>query len=121
MVALRRPPRRPPRRPRRRRVRRAPLLVLVLVLVAVLFLLLLGALRLGRLELGGDERVVLGAQIDLVVEVNADPGLGVAVRLQPLLTLEGLDLLDRHLELVGDPGIGAALPDPGSYPVQLGA
>ena len=33
--------------------------------------LLLGARRLGGFELGGDERVVLGAQVDLVVEVAA--------------------------------------------------
>jgi len=43
----------------------AVLLVAVVVLVGVV-----GRLRLGRLELGGDERVVLGAEVDLVVEIG---------------------------------------------------
>jgi hypothetical protein len=59
-------------------------LVFVVVLVVVVLvglgggrgfgraaLLLLGAGGLGGLELGGDQRVVLGAQVDLVVEVAA--------------------------------------------------
>ena len=63
----------------------AVVLVFVLVVVVVLVVaglrgrcglglaagLLLGAGRLGGLELGGDQRVVLGPQIDLVVEVAA--------------------------------------------------
>ena len=39
--------------------------------------------------------------------------------LESLLTLEGLDLLNGHLELVGDPGVGSALADPGADAVQL--
>ena len=41
----------------------------VLVLL-VLVLRFLGALGLGRVELGGDQRVILGAEVDLVVEVG---------------------------------------------------
>jgi len=101
---------------------RAAVLVLIFVLVGIAFVVfLLGALRLGRLELGGDERVVLGAQIDFVVEVEADAGIGFAVGLEALLALEGLDLLNRDLELVRDPRVRAALAYPGPDPVQLGA
>ena len=64
-----------PRRPRRRR-RGSSLVVavglaLLGVVVALGGLLLLGGAGLGGLELGGDQRVVLGAQVDLVVEVAA--------------------------------------------------
>ena len=38
-----------------------------------------------------------------------------------LFALEDLDLLDGDLELMGDPGIGAALADPGPDLVQLRA
>ena len=54
--------------------------------------LLLGARRLGGLELGGDQRVVLGAQVDLVVEVAAagagsQRAVGVAVGHEVVLLL----------------------------------
>jgi hypothetical protein len=68
-----------------------------------------------RLELGGDLRVVLGAQIDLL-----DGG---AVRFasgsRPLLALEGLDLLDGDFELVGDPRVGTTLSHPPADLVKL--
>jgi len=72
----------------------------------------LGPERLGCLELGGDERVVLRAQVDLVVEILARrlAALGLGGR-EIVVELEGLDLLDRRFELVGDPGVGAALAD----------
>ena len=78
--------------------------------------LLLGAADLLRLELGGDGGVVLGAEVDLVGD-----GLGgaVAVGLQAVLALERLDLLDGHLELMGDPGVGATLSHPPSDLVKL--
>jgi hypothetical protein len=63
--------------------------------------LVLGAADLLRLELRGDRRVVLGAEIDLVArDALGDP---VAVGLQAVLALERLDLLDGDLELMGDP------------------
>ena len=78
------------------------------------------ALGLGGVELGGDQRVVLGAQIDLVVVVGerAD-ALGLGARLETLLALEGLDLLDGDLELVRDPRVGPPLADPGADAIQL--
>src|SRR5436190_10992924 len=90
-------------------------------LVLVLLELLLGPRGLG-LELGGDQGVVLGAQVDLVVEVDGGRALGrVALRRQVVLALEGGDLGGRHLELVGDPRVGPALADPGADLVQMGA
>ena len=60
--------RRPPRRPRRRL---ALLLSSSSSSSSVLLFLLRRAARLGGFELGGDQRVVLGSQVDLVVEVDA--------------------------------------------------
>ena len=90
----------------------------VVGVVVLVGLLLLG--RLGGVELGGDQRVVLGAQIDLVVEVGAVGRLHVAL-LEPLLALERLDLLHGDLELVGDPRVGAALADPAANLVEVRA
>jgi hypothetical protein len=74
----------------------------------------------GRLELGGDERVVLGAEVDLVVEFGrGGPALDLGAGLEPLLALEGLDLLHGYFELMRDPGVGASLTDPGADLVQL--
>src|SRR4051812_24090667 len=59
-------------------------------------------LRLARglfLELRGDQRIVLGAQVDLI----NNAAIVVGVRLEPLLALERLDLLDGHFQLVRDP------------------
>jgi hypothetical protein len=78
--------------------------------------LLLGAALLLGLELGGDRGVVLGAQVDLV---GGGVGGAVAVGLQAVLALERLDLLHRHLELVGDPGVGPTLSHPPSDLVKL--
>ena len=83
--------------------------------------LFLGARGLGRLELRCDERVVLRAQIDLVVEVLGRAAPGRARRSQVVVLLERLDLLDRDLELVGDPRVGAPLADPGTDLVELRA
>jgi hypothetical protein len=97
-------------------------LLLRLVLVLGLGLRLRGLLRLGGVELGGDERVVLRAQVDLVVEVRAGGSLAVlALGLQVLLALERLDLLHRHLQLVGDPRVGPPLADPTADLVQVRA
>ena len=86
----------------------------------VFLLVLLGALGLGGLELGGDQSIILGAQIDLVIEIGADRGaVGLVAGLQMLLALESLDLLNGDLELVGDPGVGASLADPAADAVQL--
>ena len=79
-------------------------------------LLGLGRARLLGLELGGDRRVVLGAQVDLDAGV---PGGVRAVGHQLVLALEGLDLLDGDLELVRDPGVRAALAHPGADLVEL--
>ena len=78
--------------------------------------LLLGALGGFLLELGGDGRVVFGAQIDLFV---GGSGLG-SVGLQILLSLEGLDLLDGDVELVRDPCVGTTLSHPPTDLVKLG-
>src|SRR4051812_16798461 len=78
--------------------------------------LLFRAPRLLGLELGGDGRVVLRAEVDLLERLG-----GVAVRLEVVLALERLDLLDRHLELMGDPGVRPPLPDPPSDLVELRA
>ncbi len=98
-------------------------LLAVTVLVLVLFLgVFLGALGLGGFELGGDQRVVLGSKINLIIEVGAGAGaggLGVGLGLEALLALERLDLLHGHLELVCDPRVGASLADPAANSVQL--
>src|SRR4051812_35656504 len=100
-------------------------LVLVLVLVALVLgglLVLLGAAGGLGLELGGDQRVVLRAQIDLVVEVDPHRGaVAVALGGELVLALERLDLLDRHLELVRDPRVRPALANPGADLVEVGA
>src|ERR671932_983011 len=74
-----------------------------------------------RLECGCDQRLVLGAKVGLLLR-RGGKGLPVAVRLgrdQPVLSLEGRDVLDRYLELMGYPCIRASLPDPGADLVQL--
>ncbi len=44
---------------------------------------------------------------------------GVVAGLERLLALESLDLLNGDLQLVGDPGVGASLADPGADSVEL--
>jgi hypothetical protein len=81
---------------------------------------MVGALGLGRLELGRDQRVILGTQINLIVKVGCGHrALKLVIGDESLLLLEGLDLLDRDLQLMGDPRIGAALPDPGADLIEL--
>ena len=79
-----------------------------------------------RLALGlerlGDQRIVLRAQVGLVRlrardEVLALAGLG---RGELVLALERADITHRDVELVGDPGVGAALAHPRADLVQLG-
>ena len=83
--------------------------------------LLLGAARGLGLELGGDDGVVLGAQVDLLVGVSVAGLAALGGRLELLLALERDDLLDRNLELMGDPGVGAALAHPRADLIELGA
>ena len=81
---------------------------------------LVDTLGFGGVELGGDQRIVLGAQVDLIVEVAPGTGaVNVVAGLQVLLALEGLDLLNGYLELVRDPRVGASLTDPGADTVQF--
>jgi hypothetical protein len=79
-------------------------------------------LRLGfRVEGRGDERVVLGAQVDLDLLAGARPvGGGLLGRDQLVLALEGGDVAGRDLELMSDPGVGTALADPAADLVELG-
>ena len=69
----------------------------------------------------GEPKRLQTPEVDFVVEIDRGATLGIGFWLQSLLTLEGLDLLHSDLELVGDPGVGAALTDPGANPVQLGS
>jgi hypothetical protein len=63
-------------RPRPPRLRRAPRALLFA------FVLLVGALGLRRLELGCDQRVVLGAKVDFVVVIGRrECGLGLVIGL----------------------------------------
>ncbi len=71
-------------------------------------------------ELGGDQRIILGTQVDLVIKVgDRDRRVWIRVWLQRLFALEGLDLLNGDLELVRDPRVGASLAHPAADPVQL--
>jgi hypothetical protein len=92
-------------------------LVLVILGLILIFIALLGC---GGLQLGGDQCIVLGAKIDLVIEVCGDADtVGVGTRLEILLALERLNLLNGYLELMRDPGVGSPLADPGADAVQL--
>jgi hypothetical protein len=106
----------------------APVLVLVtFVLRALVFrLLVVGRLLLGAalgLERRGHERVVLGAQVllDRVGGRGGGLALGLAGlgRGELVLALESANIGDGDLELMGDPGVRAALADPGPDLVQL--
>ena len=76
--------------------------------------LLLAALGL-LLELGRDRGVVLGAEVDLV----GGRGIAPVAGLQILLALERLDLLNGHVELMRDPGVGTTLSHPPTDLVKL--
>src|SRR3954464_15588522 len=84
----------------------------------LLGLALLFAASLFGLELGSDRGVVFGAQVDLLIGRRA-VALGVALGFQAVLALEGLDLLDRDLELVRDPRVGPTLAHPPANLVKL--
>jgi len=75
---------------------------------------LLGS-ELGGLELGRDQRVILGPQVDLigVVRRAAGPLWGVLVA-ERILPLELFDVAYADFELVRHPSVGAPLPYPGS-------
>ena len=62
------------------------------------------------LEPDGDEPQGTVEEVDLLV----GPRSVLAAGLQALLALERLDLLDRDLELVGDPRVGSTLAHPGA-------
>ena len=89
----------------------------VIVGLVVVFVRLLG---FGRVQFGGDQGVVLGAEIDLVVVIDEIAGaFGLGPGLEALLALEGLDLLDGDLELVRDPRVRPPLTHPGADSVQF--
>ena len=54
------------------------------------------------------------------LEPDAEENGAVPVGLQAVLALEGLDLLDGHLKLMGDPCVGATLSHPPTDLVKLG-
>ena len=89
-----------------------PLVVLVLVV---------GLLGSRGVELGGDQRVVLGAQVDVIVVDRGGGAVGLVAAFELLVALEGLDLLHCHFELMGDPRVGPPLADPGADAVELGS
>jgi hypothetical protein len=82
-----------------------------------------GPLALGlkrrSLELGGDQSVVLGAEVDLVEVGRGGAHSGLLAPHQIVLAPELLDLLHGDLELVGYPRIGATLTHPGADLVEL--
>jgi hypothetical protein len=78
----------------------------------LLCLLLVVGLGVERVELGRDQLVVLGAQVALL------QALAVVGR-EAVLALELVDVLDRDLELMRDPGVGAALANPGPDLIEL--
>ena len=122
-----RPPERLPRPPLRLRLRVLGAGSLLGILVGLLVLVareLPGTLgfSLGGFELGGDQGVILGAQVDLLRVVAGRGALGVLLVADELvLALELLDVANADLELMGDPGIRPALAHPGADLVQMGA
>lgn len=65
----------------------------------------------GRFDLG----------FDLVPKIDLEGAFGVIVRRKVVLTTELTEFRSTHFELVGDPGVGAALTDPGPDLIELGA
>ena len=95
-------------------------LLRLIVLVVLFVVVLVGLLSSGGVELGRDQRVVLGAQVDVIVVLGRGRGaVGLVAGLELLVALEGLDLLHCHFELVGDPRVGPPLADPGADAVEL--
>ena len=107
--------RRPPRRPRRRRWPVVSLGLLVVVLVVVL---VRSGPRRPRARRRSARRPRPGDRSRRRSRPPAPAPSGSV--LVEVLALERLDLLDGHLELVRDPGVGASLAHPGADPVQFG-
>ena len=65
----------------------------------------------------------VGAEIQLLVDGSPDEALvavsGGVVGNQFVLALERADVPDGHVQLVGDPGVGAPLADPGANLIEL--
>src|ERR1019366_1672124 len=79
-------------------------------------------LDLGRFELRRDQRVVLGAEVDLLgIARLGRSRRGLLVTDELVLALELVDVPDADLELVSHPGVGAALPYPCTDLVQVWA
>ena len=77
-------------------------------------------LDFGSFELGGDQRIVLGTEVDLLLVVSGLRPLGrLLVAHQVVLALELFDVAHAHVELMRDPGIGPALADPGANLVEV--
>ena len=76
-----------------------------------------------RLDLGGDQGVVLGPEVGLLFDdVRGQHLFGALRRLaghQPVLALELADVTHRHVELVGDPRVRAPLANPAADLVEL--
>ena len=96
----------------------ALVLVAVVLAVLVLGLVLVVAPRLG-VERGGDQRVVLGAQVELVVERGRSSLARRSAASSPCSRLKASMSLTDDLELVRDPGVGPALADPCPDLVEL--
>src|SRR5664280_1528541 len=78
-------------------------------------------LQLRCLELGCDQCIVLSAQVDLVGILGDGCALCGILLDQIVLTLELFDVAHADLELMGDPGVGTALTDPGADLVEVRA
>ncbi len=65
----------------------------------------------GRFDLG----------FDLVAKIDIEGAFAFIVRREVVLTAELTEFRSTHFELVGDPGVGAALADPGPDLIELGA
>jgi hypothetical protein len=96
--------------------------VLILIgAIAVLGRLGAGALGLGfgGFELRGDQRVILGAEVDLLgVVANGRIGTGLLAG-EVVLALELLDVADTDLQLVCHPGVGPSLAHPGADLIEV--
>jgi len=79
-------------------------------------------LHFGGLELGGDQRVVLRAQVHLLVVIGGRGALGeLLLAHEVVLALELLDLGRADPQLMRDPGGSAALSYPGADLVEVRA
>ena len=82
-------------------------------------LLGLEAPALGLLELGGDLASSSARRSMSSSKPAAAPSAPGSSSSRPALALEARDLLDGHLELVGDPRVGAPLARPGADLVEM--